>query len=279
MNTRPRVLPAEADVVIIGGGVMGVSTAYHLASAGVECVVLLERDELGQGSTCRSAGGVRAVFSDDINIALGLRGLETFERFGEALGQEIDLHQVGYLFLLDNDADVGVFAKNAELQRSMGVESRMISVEEAAALSPMIDPEGLQAALWSPRAGHCTPESVVQGYAQAARRAGATILTGTAATDLEMDGTTILAVRTVRGQIATDTVVCSAGAWSRQVGSWAGVDLPVEPLRRRILTTEPISGLDPNPGYRLGCRPDRLVAGPGDPVPGLPAQRRGPVAG
>ncbi|MGB6005640.1 MAG: FAD-binding oxidoreductase [Ornithinimicrobium sp.] len=250
-DSRHREMPAEADVVIIGGGVMGVSTAYHLARSRVDRVVLLEKDELGEGSTARSAGGVRAVFSDEINIALGLRSLETFERFDAQFGQEIDLRQVGYLFLLENDADVAVFCKNSALQRSMGLDSRMISVEEAAALSPMIDTQGLKAALWSPRAGHCTPDSVVQGYARAAHAAGVTILTHTAATGLEMDGTSIAGVHTNRGRISCATVICTAGAWSKQVGSWAGVSLPVEPLRRQILTTEPIPGLDPHTPFTI----------------------------
>jgi len=251
VEARHRELPVEADVVIVGGGVMGVSAAYHLARSGVARVVLLEKHELGEGSTSKSAGGVRALFSDDINIALGLHSLETFERFGEEFDQDIDLQQVGYLFLLENDADVATFTKNAELQRSLGVDSRMISVEEAAALSPLIDTGGLKAALWSPRAGHCTPDSVVQGYARAARTAGATILTHTAATSLEMDGSTIVGVRTTRGEISCPTVICTAGARSKEVGAWAGVSLPVEPLRRQILTTEAMPGLDPRTPFTI----------------------------
>src|SRR5699024_2133374 len=96
-------LPASADVVIIGGGVMGVSTAYYLAKAGVTDVVVVEKDALGSGSTCKAAGGVRAQFSDEVNIQLGARSLETFANFGQIFDQEIDLHQVGYLFLLDSD--------------------------------------------------------------------------------------------------------------------------------------------------------------------------------
>ncbi|WP_109474587.1 NAD(P)/FAD-dependent oxidoreductase [Ornithinimicrobium cavernae] len=245
MTIQNRQLPARADVVIIGGGVMGLSTAYHLARAGVERVVLLEKGALGEGSTSRAAGGVRAVFSDEINIALGLHSLATFEQFEPEFAQPIDLHQVGYLFLLDNDEHVQTFTRNAELQNAMGVDSRMISVAEAKRLSPLIDTDGLQAALWSPRDGHCTPESVVQGYARAARAAGVTILTSTPATGIETEGTDIRGVLTPGGTIATSSVVCAAGAWAKQVGAWVDVPLPVEPLRRQIVITEPVPDLDP----------------------------------
>ena len=166
-------LPSRASVVIIGGGVMGVSTAYHLAQAGVCDVVLIEKGELGSGSTCKSAGGVRAQFSDEVNIELGARSLRTFETFEATFDQPIDLHQVGYLFLLENPQDVAAFEKNIALQNARGVPSRLIDVAEAKALSPLISTEGLLAAAYSPTDGHCTPESVVNGYARAARRAGA----------------------------------------------------------------------------------------------------------
>lgn len=250
MTGRNRPLPSEADVVIIGGGVMGLSSALHFARAGVR-VVLLEKGSLGEGSTSRAAGGVRAVFSDEINIALGLRSLEAFERFEAEFDQPIDLHQVGYLFLLDNDEQVETFTRNAALQHAMDVDSRMITVEEAARLSPLIDTTGLKAALWSPRDGHCTPESVVQGYARAARAAGATIVPGTAATGLVMEGDTILAVQTADGAISASSVLCAAGAWSREVGAWAGVDLPVEPLRRQIVVTEPMPDLAPDTPFTI----------------------------
>lgn len=251
MNSGNRPLPSEADVVIIGGGVMGLSSAYHLACAGVERIVLLEKGALGEGSTARAAGGVRAVFSDQINISLGRHSLETFERFEVEFGQQIDLHQVGYLFLLDNDEHVDIFSKNAELQKAMGVDSRMISVEEARTLSPLIHTPGLKAALWSPKDGHCTPESVVQGYARAARRAGAMILTHSPATGLVMDSGAILGVQTAGGTITTSSVLCAAGAWAKEVGSWATVDLPVEPLRRQVVITEPVPDLDPRTPFTI----------------------------
>jgi glycine/D-amino acid oxidase-like deaminating enzyme len=224
---------------------MGVSTAFHLAEAGVPDVVLVERGALGEGSTCKAAGGVRAQFSDRLNIELGMRSLDAFRRFRERPGQEIDLHQVGYLFLLDDPEHVTAFEASVELQNSMGVPSRMISPEEAHRLSPLIDPAQLSGAAFSPTDGHCTPESVVLGYATAARRLGARIVTGCAATAIETCGDRITAVVTEGGRIETDTVICTTGAWSREVASWVGVDLPVTPVRRQILLTEPIPDLPP----------------------------------
>jgi sarcosine oxidase subunit beta len=245
------VVPEAASVVVVGGGVMGLSTAYHLARSGVRDVVLVEKDEFGSGSTCKAAGGVRAQFSDAVNIQLGLRSLRTFETFREEFGQEIDLHQVGYLFLLDRPEHVAAFERNVAVQNELGVPSRMIDVAEAGRLSPLISTEGLLAAAWSPTDGHCTPESVVLGYASAARRSGARLLRGTTVEGIELDGRTITAVRTDRGTIRTDTVVCAAGPWSRAVGAMAGVDLPVVPLRRQILTTEPIAGLAPGTPFTI----------------------------
>ena len=246
MGTGPEPETAtetEADVVVIGGGVMGTSVAFHLAEAGVRRVVLVERDELGSGSTSRAAGGVRAQFSDEVNIRLGARSLEAFTRFPERPGQEIDLHQVGYLFLLSRPEDVAAFEAGVALQNELGVPSRMVSVAEACRLSPLVSPDGLLAAAFSPDDGHCTPESVVLGYATAARRHGAEIRTRCEVVGIEAGGGEITAVRTSRGRIRTSAVVCAAGAWSAAVGRMAGVDLPVEPLRRQIVFTEPIPDL------------------------------------
>ncbi len=235
----------SADVVVIGGGVMGVSIAFHLAEAGVRNVVLVERDELGAGSTGKAAGGVRAQFSDEVNIRLGARSLEAFARFAERPGQEIDLHRTGYLFLLSDRADVAAFERNVVLQNDLGVPSRMLDVAEAKAMSPLVSTDGLLAATYSPDDGHCTPESVVLGYATAARRLGAVLRTRTEVLDIETNADGISAVVTNRGVIRTSAVVCAAGAWSRRIGGFVGVDLPVTPLRRQIVCTEPIPDLAP----------------------------------
>ena len=232
-------LTGRADVVIVGGGVMGASAAFHLAEAGVS-VVLLERDELASGSTSRAAGGVRANFSDELNISLGNRSLELFADFPQRPGQEIDLHRSGYLFILTRPDDVDLFTASVALQNSLGVESRMIDVEEACRLSPLLDPEGVLAAAWSPNDGHCTPESVVQGYASGARRHGAVVRTGVEVTGIDSSGGEITAVHSTDGSIQTGCVIDCAGAWSPQIAAYVGINLPVTPYKRELLVTEPM---------------------------------------
>jgi len=210
-------LPPRAPVVIVGGGAVGTSIAFHLAEAGVTDLVLVERDELGSGSTRRAAGGVRAQFSDPVNIQIGARSLKAFEDFGRRPGWEIDLRQVGYLFLLTSPEQVTAFERNQELQHSYGVPSRMLTPQEARQLSPMIEIGDVLAAAFSPDDGHATPEAVVAGYAAAARAMGAHLRTGCEVRDIELRG----------GQVAA-------------------VDLPVTPLRRQVLYTEPMTGLPPH---------------------------------
>jgi len=229
-------------VVVIGGGVVGTSAAFHLAEAGVR-VLLLERDELASGSTSRAAGGVRAQFSDPVNIALGQRSLEAFERFAQRPGGEIDLAQHGYLFLLDHADDVAAFRESVVLQNELGVPSRMLDVAQACALSPYVAPDGLLAAAYSPRDGHCTPEAVVAGYAAGARAHGATVRRHCPVTGIDVVDGVITGVATAHGRVRTGTVICAAGAWSAAVGELVGVSLPVRPLRRQVLVSEPVPDL------------------------------------
>jgi sarcosine oxidase subunit beta len=235
-------LPARAEVVVVGGGVVGTSVAFHLAEAGVD-VLLVERQELASGSTSRAAGGIRAQFSDPLNIALGRRSLEAFARFSERPGAEIDLKQVGYLFLLDREEDVRAFERGVDLQNAHGVPSRFVTLEEAAVLSPLAGLEGVQAATYSPLDGHASPEAVVHGYAAGARRHGGTVVTRCEVTGVTVAGGEIHAVQTTLGPVATGTVVCAAGAWSSELGRLVGLELPVEPVLRQIGFTAPVPDL------------------------------------
>src|ERR1700729_4429 len=235
---RPvRPLPESASVVIVGGGVIGASAAFHLAEAGVD-VVLVERAQLGGGSTSKAAGGVRTQFSDVLNIEIAKRSLAAFRDFGRRPGWEIELKQVGYLFVLTRESDVAEFERSVALQNECGLRSRILSVAEACELCPLLDGDDMLAAAFSPGDGHATPEGVVQGYAFAARAHGAHIRVGCDVVGIETGGNQITAVVTSEGRIRTGVVICAAGAWSRSCGAMVGIELPVTPLRRQIPLTD-----------------------------------------
>jgi sarcosine oxidase subunit beta len=233
----------RAGVVVIGGGVMGLSAAFHLAEAGHTDVVVVEADQLGCGSTSKAAGGVRLQFSDAVNIELAMRSMDAYERFRARPGFDIDLRQVGYLFLLTDADDVATFERSVAMQNELGVPSRMLSAAEAGALAPLANVDDVLAATICMRDGHANTGAVVEGYAQGARAKGVRILTGCPVTAIERDGDVITGVVTAKGRIPTDTVVCTAGPWSRQLGAMAGVELPVDPVRRPVWFTEPMVDL------------------------------------
>jgi len=235
-------LPKSADVVVVGGGVIGTSVAFHLAEAGVD-VCLLERDELASGSTSRAAGGFRSQFSDPLNVAISLRSIDAFTSFAERPGGEIDLAQVGYLFLLDREEDVAAFEESVALQNALGVPSRFVPLEEVAAHCPVAGLEGVLAATYCALDGHASPEAVVQGYAAGARANGGTVITRCAVTGLDVVEGKIRGVATTLGTIESSIVVCAAGAWSPTLAEMVGVELPVQPILREIGFTAPVDGL------------------------------------
>lgn len=271
--TLEDALPAEADVVIVGGGVMGASAAFHLAEAGVTDVVLFEADQLAAGATAKSAGGVRLQFSDEVNIALAQRSIAAFERFDERPGADIGLRQVGYLFLLDDPGDVEVFERNVALQQSMGVPSRMLTAQEAGELSPLADVTGVLAATFCPKDGHCLPEAVVHGYAFAARDLGTRIVQFCPVTDIVCRGGEVTAVVTPRGTVRTSCVIDVAGPWAASIGRMVGVELPVVPVSRPIWYTEPMPSRPPvvpmtidfSTGFYFHAEGEGLLFGMADP--------------
>lgn len=240
-------LPQSAQVVVIGGGVMGASTAYHLAQRGCTDVVLLEKQAFfGQGATGKCAGGIRYQFSTAINIRLSQLSLPMLDRFEEELGQAIDLRRCGYLFLLTNEADVATFRQNVALQHGLGVATEWLSGDDVRRMVPQMAADDVLAGAFHGKDGLADPNGVVAGYVRGARRLGVQAFTDTAVTDIETAGGRVTAVVTNRGPIACATVVNAAGPWSAVVSEMAGVPLPVTPLRRQMLTTTPLPELDPN---------------------------------
>lgn len=240
-TAREASTATNAQVVIVGGGIMGTSIAYQLATSGVRDVVLLEAEDLASGSSGKPLGGVRAQFSDPANIELGLRSLSAFLRFHDDFGVDIGLQQVGYLFLIRNDEDVDRYRASIDLQNSLGVDSRLISPKDAAELSPYLDPSQIVAAAWSPTDGFARPQNVVSTYASAAAGLGVQINTRCPVEGINRLNNGRVAVHTRDGRVfITSTLICAAGAWSPQIGAMVGVDLPIQPLRRQIAFTTPL---------------------------------------
>ena len=233
-------MPRQAEVVVVGGGIVGASILFHLAEAGVRDVVLLERGDVACGSSGKPIGGVRAQFSDALNVQLAARSLAAYDRFGQSPGADIGLDKVGYLFLLRTPQDVERFEASIALQHKHGIPTRMVSAAEAARLCPCIDPDAFVAAAFSPSDGHARPTLAAAAYLAVARARGARVVTGCAVSDIELQGGEITAVHSDRGTIRTSTVVCAAGSWSREIGDMVGVDLDVRPVRRQIAFSEPL---------------------------------------
>jgi sarcosine oxidase, subunit beta len=231
-------------VVIAGGGVMGTSTAYHLARRGVTDLVLVEREPfLGTMSTGQCAGGIRHQFSTEINVRLSIESIRMMERFPEEPGHDIGLRLCGYLFLLTRPEDVEPFRRGVELQRSLGVETRWLEPDQIAERVPLVDLEGVVGGTVNDRDGLCDPSSVVQGYAAGARRLGARMLTDTEVTGIRTEAGRVDAVETNRGVIETRTLVNACGAWAPRLGAMASVGIPIEPIRRQIVVTAPLRGI------------------------------------
>ena len=237
-------IPSSAAIVIVGGGVMGASIAYHLAKAGQRDVILLERESFfGQGASGRNAGGIRYQFSTEINVRLSQLSLPMLEAFEAETGQPIDLRHCGYLFLLTNEADVASFKHNVALQHRLGVPTEWLAASEIRRRLPLMQLDDVLAGTWHAPDGLADPNGVVMGYVTAARRWGAQLLTDTTVTAIETQGGKISAVVTNHGRIATAQVVNAAGPWAAAIGTMAGLQLPIVPIRRQWLTTTPLPSL------------------------------------
>jgi len=241
-----------AEVVIIGGGCMGASTAYYLARNGVRDVVLLEREPmLGMGSTGRNAGGVRHQFSSEANVKLSIESIRLFERFAEEVGYEIDFHQDGYLFLLSDEKDLSDFQRNVEMQRRLGVEVEVLTPNEARTLAPGLEVGGVIGATFCARDGIADPNGVTMGFAKAAQAAGVEICRETEVIGIRTEAARVTEVETTRGTISARTVVNAAGPYARDIGKMVGLEVPVFPYRRHIFITETIMPRSGAPGSKI----------------------------
>ena len=247
LSDRFMTIPEKADVVVIGGGVMGASIAYHLALYGQKNIVLLEKDAFfGQGATGRCAGGVRYQFATEVNVRLSLQSLPMLERFEEETGQAIDFRRCGYLFLLTRPEDVKVFQATMRMQNRLGVETVWLDGDEIRSRLPQMRLQDVIGGTYNSKDGLVDPNSVVMGYISAGQRIGVKAYTEAEVTGLKVEAGRIAGVQTSSGFIATRVVMNAAGPWAGMVGHMAGVDIPITPLRRQMFTTTPLPEIPPD---------------------------------
>ena len=265
-------LPRTASVVIIGGGVVGCSIAYHLAKHGQRDVVVLEREAVGSGTTSKAAGGIRAQFPTETEVRFSLEAIGVFERFEEEFGVDIGYRKIGYLFLVSDEEDLRGFRERMALQRRLGVDVREISPAEARAIVPALRVDDLVAAVWGPNDAMAGPAEVTNGFARRARELGAKIAEGVDVTAIAVEGGRVTRVATPDGAIATPLVINAAGPAGAAVGRLAGVTLAVQPRRRHIFYTEPFPEI-PGPvplttdrasGFYFRKEMEQLLLSPGD---------------
>lgn len=228
-------------IVVVGGGIVGLASAYYLAERG-EDVVVCEKGTIGNGSTERSAGGIRAQFSTPVNVDLSVESMRVWDQFDEEFGVDIGHRKVGYLFLARDEATADSFREMVSMQNERGVPSELLTPEEARAHCPELHAEAFRAATYSPTDGFADPYLALQGYATAAREAGVDVRTKTPVTGIHRaDGGEghVVGVDTGDDYIEATHVVDAAGAWAREVAELAGVGLPIAPRRRQALVVDP----------------------------------------
>lgn len=239
-------LPRQAGAVVVGGGIVGLCAAYHLAAAGVGDVLLLEREAgLGLGSTGRCAGGFRHQFSSEVNVRLSLESARMIRTFSATHGLPLDIHLDGYLFVCRDDAAWASYRAAAAMQERLGARVELLDAAGCAELVPGLAVDDVVGATFGPDDGIADPSGLVSGYATLARRAGATIRTGVAVTEIRVSpgGSRVAGVATADGGgVAAPLVVLATGVWAPALAATVGIDLPVEPHPRQLVQTTDFPG-------------------------------------
>jgi len=231
----------SADVAIVGGGIVGSSIAYHLTAAGCTNVLVIERETAqGKGSTGKSMGGVRAQFSTPVNIQMSMYSIPFYASFEERLGYPCGYRPQGYLFCATSDKHLSYLRVNYERQVAMGLKDvRLVDADEIRRWFPQLRTDDIIGGSFCSTDGFVDPYSAMIGFMTWAAEHGATLWKNTEVTGIRRAANGAFELQTSRGSFSTRTVVNAAGAWAAQVAGFVGIDLPVEPLRRMLVPTEP----------------------------------------
>src|SRR5438034_1686982 len=264
-----------ADVVIIGAGIMGASTAYHLARERVGRVVVLERETVCSGSTALASGGIRHQYANRVGIELTLQSIVTFEHFADEFGVDPQFRQHGYLLLVATEEELAVARRSVALQQGLGVDVRLLTPAETAELCPYLRTDDLLGATYSPRDGYADPYLCTTTIAARARELGVTIRQQAEVRSFTRSGDRVTGVVTAHGVVEAPVVVVATGAWSGVVGTLVGVDIPVVPHRRHKFVTAPFPAdeipgatpfiIDPHAGVSLRREGEGVLLGLGRP--------------
>jgi sarcosine oxidase, subunit beta len=230
----------KADVVIIGGGCVGTSAAYHLCKAGITNVIVVERETIGSGASGRCAAGIRQQWSTRGNVMLAMHSVEAFSRFEEEVGCDIEFDQGGYLLPAFNEEMIADFIRNISLQNDCGVNTRLIDRDEIKKIAPLLNTKDMIGAAFGSTDGKANPFLVVKGYADRASAMGARIIPQCTVTGIRIAGNDVCGVDTNKGVIEAEWVINAAGGHAAEIAALAGIDVPVTPYRHQILVSEPI---------------------------------------
>lgn len=228
-----------AEVVIIGGGVIGVSIAYHLALKKAGRIILFEKGQLGEGSTSRCVGGIRTQFSTEINIRFSLESLKVFERFEEEFGINPEFKKIGYLFLSTTASEMEVFKGNTMLQKKFNIPVELLNPNEIVKRWPYLRMDDILGGTFCPWDGYAGPNEVLSGFAMGAKRAGVKIYEGKEVSGISFAKGRIHGVKTKDEEISAPVVVNAGGPYAASIGEMVAVKIPVKPLRRQIFITAP----------------------------------------
>jgi sarcosine oxidase subunit beta len=232
-------MQSTADVVIIGAGVIGCSTAYHLAKTGIDDVVVLEKDQIGGGSSGKSASMLSLQFChDELSARLAKASYDRFMTFEEEMGVAIDFKRIGWVSLATEET-ADLLRNTARTARNLGIETEILSPDEIKYRYPEIEVDDLVLGTWGPDDGPFDPHMIMWGYVQNARRMGVVVKEGVTATGIRVRGGQVEAVETDAGTIATPVVVNAAGPWAIEIGRWVDVEVPVINSARTIVVTGP----------------------------------------
>ena len=234
-----------ADVVIIGGGIVASSVAYHLAERGCTNVLIVEReDRQGMGSTAKSMGGVRAQFATPINIRMSLYSIDLFSKFEEVTGHTAGYTSQGYMFVATSERHLDYLKANMLQQQACGLTNvEMVTREDIVKTVPQLVADDIVGGSFCPTDGFVDPYSVMTGFSKRARERGMSLWLETEVTGIDVKQGAVVGVETSRGYVSTRAVVNAAGPWAASVARLAAVEVPVEPLRRQIVKTEPFEQL------------------------------------